>query len=97
MQIIYTRAGNLAQQFLMLCIDGATLKGDFLVVESAGPHATLPECIELLRMMHEQVSTATLRVNLTGCAVSEVFRQDRAGNNTGFGPWLQSSVLYRFS
>lgn len=61
MQIIYTRAGNLAQQFLMLCIDGATLKGDFLAVESEGSCATLPECIELLRMMHEQVRTAEPR------------------------------------
>ena len=41
----------------MLCIDGATLKEDFMVVESQGSRATLPECIELLRMMHEQVLT----------------------------------------
>jgi hypothetical protein len=69
MQIIYTRAGNQAQQFLMLCIDGATLKGEPLVVESVGPYATLPECIELLRMMHEQVLTTTVPSDVANRAV----------------------------
>jgi hypothetical protein len=55
-QIVYSRAGNLAQQFLLLAIDGATAGGmKSLMVENEDSVAICPDCIELLRMMHEQV------------------------------------------
>lgn len=77
-QIVYTRAGNLAQQFLMLCIDGATSSEDFMVVESEGSCATLPECIELLRMMHEQVSKSDRCPGSATCGVLSGYNFGRA-------------------
>ena len=56
LQVVYTSVGNLAYQFLMLNIDGATRNGALsLSVDSQDSNVCLPDCIELLRMMHQQV------------------------------------------
>ena len=56
LQVVYTSIGNLAYQFLMLNIDGATRNGALsLSVDNQKSNIYLPDCIELLRMMHQQV------------------------------------------
>eukprot|EP00892_Ulva_mutabilis_P007455 jgi/Ulvmu1/5081/UM021_0098.1 len=59
LRVVYTSMGNLAHQFLMLSIDGATRDGVLsLTVDSQDSIVCFPDCIELLRMMHQQVKLA---------------------------------------
>lgn len=56
-QVVYTSIGNLAHQFLMLSIDGATRESALAMsIDGQDSMASLPDCIELLRMMHQQVN-----------------------------------------
>lgn len=65
MQLVYTAMGRLGQQFLLAAIESATSGGlDGLRVEHNSPEPTLPDCIEVLRMMYQQVRHRMLLCSL---------------------------------
>jgi hypothetical protein len=56
MQLVYTAMGKLGKQFLMSAIDAGTQAGmASLRLQYTGHNPTLPDCIEVLRMMYQQV------------------------------------------
>ena len=59
-QLVYTAMGKLGQQFLMSAVESATGEGAAMLrVAPDGPEPTLPDCIEVLRMMYQQVRAAS--------------------------------------
>lgn len=70
LQLVYTAMGKLGQQLLMSAIDAATSNGmASLQLDDSGDQASLPDCIEILRMVDQQVRQPRRLTQLQYCPI----------------------------
>ena len=63
-QLVYTALGRLGQQLLMVAVDAAVQSNpNSLQLDHVSDQACLPDCIELFRMLDQQVCLAACLVS----------------------------------